>query len=172
MVISDGDGFGSTRAANSAALHFESAGWISLKKTPDEFVAGDDRFQGLILAGHGDETTSGSIDISVLKNKLDRSGDKLSVVMALSCHGVDFVSTLTPKYTTADALIISYRGYNYNDGPQSYRVGRSIDRWLKNPTYTFESHGKLIADGFGIVGVPLYRGVLSGLSSIAGFFGF
>jgi len=104
----------------------------------------------------------------MLQNILNRNKDKLTVMVALSCHGIDFVSDFTPQgYTTSDALIISYRGYNLHDLMQTRRICKAIDKWAKKPTYTFLSYGHAILDG----GATFYHAVLDFFEAPIGFSG-
>jgi RHS repeat-associated protein len=158
FVVRDGGGIGSGGAAKSAASHLEKAGWTVRYMTSDDFgqITGggpNDHFDGIIMAGHGDATESGGVQRTMLENILGRNHDKLKVLMALSCHGNEYVAPLIQKnYTASDALIVSYRGYNYNDGPTNYRIGCAIDKWVQRRTYTEVIEGKVIVDGFGIAG--------------------
>src|ERR1022692_388846 len=174
LVVRDGGGIGSEGAGKSAASHLVNAGWTARFMTSDDFsqVTGqgaNDHFDGIITAGHGDETLSAGVSREMLENILNRNHDKMSVLIALSCHGNEYVAPLIMKgYTATDALIISYVGYNYNNPATEYRVGKAIDKWVQNPTYTEVLERKLVADGFGTVGVPAWNGVGFFLQALTG----
>jgi hypothetical protein len=153
VVITDGGGIGSSWAAGRAAQQLGNAGWTVVNMTPNEFINNDNPIDGLIMAGHGTETMSTSLDLDVLKSALDRTGSRLSVAVSLSCHGYDYVSNLSQKgYTTPNALTIGYWGYSANSPIRQYFIASQINNWTANQTSTTASYGNLIQDGLGTVG--------------------
>jgi len=163
VVITDGAGFGtSPLAANSAAKHLEKGGWTIKKMTAEEFTEAKSLdFQGLITAGHGDETQSAMIGINSIENLLNRSKTKLSVVISLSCQGDQFSAKVhSGGNTTPDALILSYWGYSINSPGRTHRINAEIDKWIKNPAFTVVSFGHLLTDGAGTAASSAKKGCI------------
>ena len=155
IVVTDPEdpAFGSKPAANRASARLQVAGWLVENKTPEQFAESTSQFEGIILSGHGDREMSVSITTEALKDKLRETSSRLEVGIALSCHGFDYISAFVPgsSFTTPNALILGYWGYSANTYSRSKRIGKDIDKWCANPTFTSISYGNLLQDGAGMV---------------------
>jgi RHS repeat-associated protein len=167
IVVNDGGGIGTDSATANAATHLQDAGWTVNIMSPNDFINSDAQFNGIILGGHGDANQSGAISVQTLESVLNRTGSQLDVAIALSCHGNDFLSTISQDgHVTANALTIGYWGYSINSPGRNYRIGSAIDTWSANPTYTSVSFGNLVTDGLGTVG----SGIRTVASNVGGWF--
>jgi RHS repeat-associated protein len=169
VVVTDEDnkGVGDEGAAENAALHLQSGGWSVTNIESGAFININFKFDGIILSGHGDETQSAAILVDVLEKKLKQTDSKLDVGIALSCHGFDFISKVSQHGdTTATALVIGYWGYSINSWGRDMRIGSTIDKWVKNPTYTSVSFGNAVTDGLGTVGVSTVKFSGAGIKEI------
>jgi len=172
IVVTDADnkGSGDQTAADKAASHLQKAGWSVTDVEAGNFINIKDSFDGVIMSGHGDETQSAAITVDVLESMCKQTGSKLDVGIALSCHGIDFISKVTRDgYTTPTALVLGYWGYSLNSPGRTYRVGKIIDKWVANPTYTSVSLGNIGTDMAGEGGALAKKvgiGILNVLDAI------
>jgi hypothetical protein len=110
----------------------------------------------MIFTGHGDEQQAAAINVATLESVLQQKHIKLDVGISLTCHGFDFISTVSRDgYTTPTALVIGYWGYAINNYDHRVRVGSAIDKWVANPTYTSIPMGNLLIDGAGQAGMGI-----------------
>ena len=168
IVVTDAEnkGSGDQKVADKAATHLQKAGWSVIDIQADDFLNIKSPFEGVIFSGHGDSTQSAAITVDVLESKLNKVGSKLDVAMALSCHGFDFITKVSRDgYTTSTALVIGYWGYAINTVGKNYRIGKAVDKWNADPTYTCLSYGNLLADGFGMAAIGIRNTAVSGSGS-------
>ena len=149
-------------AARNVANHLRLAGWYVSEMSPDAFVNLTTPFNGIVLAGHGDESLAADLQLSDLGAVLKKTGSSLSVVISLSCHGSDFVMNMQQQgYTTSDALLVGYWGYSMHTPIRNMFIDNAVDQWVANPKFTSAIYGNLFQDGFGQVMIGI-RNVISG----------
>jgi RHS repeat-associated protein len=158
VVVNDSETPGAfeKHSADSAASHLQKAGWTVVYKDASAFINYTNSFEGMIFTGHGDEQQAAAINVATLESVLQQKHIKLDVGISLTCHGFDFISTVSRDgYTTPTALVIGYWGYAINNYDHRVRVGSAIDKWVANPTYTSIPMGNLLIDGAGQAGMGI-----------------
>ena len=139
LVVRDPDvpAYASGAGADSAASHFQKAGWTVVRLDSTGFINYNQQYDGIVTSGHGDDQLSASLTVGIIKASLTQTHSRLEVGIFLSCHSTAFARPLlSPQCSTGNALFITYSGYGASIATRRWRVGKMIDAWVANPKQT------------------------------------